>query len=575
MKKHTITLLIPLILLGISLLPLISFFHPGLPITHDGKDHVVRIVSFYASLQEGNIVPRWAGNLNWGYGHPIMMFLYPFSSYVASIFRFIGFSFVDATKVTFILAYIASTLSMYLWMHAVWGKRAGFIGALLYGFAPYRFVDIYVRGAIGEHMAFVFPPLIMYFLYKLAKNSVSTKNHELRTNIYYGVELSIAFAFFILSHNAISLMFLPIIGLYSVYLFVFEANNRLMFSISSLLSMSVGFGLSSFFWIPAFFEGKYTLRNIVTAGEAMTRFVPFSWFFYSPWNYGGTATLTKSLDIPQWAGIAASFVLIWKTKEKKIRFLLFTFYFLLFTSLFIMTSASEFIWIRIKILQNFQFPWRFLSASTFIAAVIGGISISYIINNVNKFATHNVHLSSNREQGTKNLLFIIFCFFSIIVTVYMWHPKAYSLEDESSYTGIYPGTTDTGESSPIWSVRFMEHLPANPMEVVEGEALITVGKRTTTLHEYTIVAKKQSRIVENTLYFPGWRIFVDGISAGIQFQDPMYRGLMTFWIDEGEHTVKVQFTDTKVRRLASTISILSVVFVLLAGLSTFLCIRKK
>ena len=75
-----------LLLILISLVPLLSLFKSGLPLTHDGQDHVARIANFYRSLIEGNLVPRWAGNLNWGYGHPILMFLYPLPSYLASFF---------------------------------------------------------------------------------------------------------------------------------------------------------------------------------------------------------------------------------------------------------------------------------------------------------------------------------------------------------------------------------------------------------------------------------------------------------------------------------------------------------
>lgn len=90
-----------LILIVIGFIPVIPLFHAGLPITHDGQDHVARIANFYASLSEGNIIPRWAENLNWGYGHPILMFLYPLPSYLASFFHFLGFSFVDSVKIVF------------------------------------------------------------------------------------------------------------------------------------------------------------------------------------------------------------------------------------------------------------------------------------------------------------------------------------------------------------------------------------------------------------------------------------------------------------------------------------------
>ena len=72
-----------IVLVLIAALPLLPFLHPGLPITHDGADHVARIANFYQNLGEGNLIPRWAGNLNWGYGHPILMFLYPLPSHLA------------------------------------------------------------------------------------------------------------------------------------------------------------------------------------------------------------------------------------------------------------------------------------------------------------------------------------------------------------------------------------------------------------------------------------------------------------------------------------------------------------
>src|SRR5579859_8122639 len=112
-KKHFIYLVLIII---IGLLPLFDLFHAGLPVTHDGQDHVARIANFYQNLTEGVIIPRWAANLNWGYGHPILMFLYPLPSYIASLFHFIGFTLVDSTKLVFGLAFIVSGIGMYIWM---------------------------------------------------------------------------------------------------------------------------------------------------------------------------------------------------------------------------------------------------------------------------------------------------------------------------------------------------------------------------------------------------------------------------------------------------------------------------
>src|SRR3989344_7884005 len=90
-----------ILILLISALPLLNLLTPGLPVTHDGIDHVARIANFYKNLEEGVLIPRWASNLNWGYGHPILMFLYPLPSYATSFFHLLGFSFVDSLKIVF------------------------------------------------------------------------------------------------------------------------------------------------------------------------------------------------------------------------------------------------------------------------------------------------------------------------------------------------------------------------------------------------------------------------------------------------------------------------------------------
>jgi uncharacterized membrane protein len=519
----------------LTALPLWALLIPGLPVTHDGIDHVARIANFYQSLKEGNVIPRWAGSLNWGYGHPILMFLYPLPSYIASLFHWVGFSFVNSTKIVFGLSLVASALTMYMWMRAAFGKNAGIVGALLYVFAPYRFVDLYVRGAIGEHTAFIFPPLILYFL---------------RKQSFFGTSLSLAAL--ILSHNAITLMFLPIIGLYSLYILIFEAKKRWMFTVYCLLSIALGFALSAFFWVPAFFEGKYTLRDIVTSGEAVMRFVPWTWFMYSPWNYGQGDSLTKSLGFMQWVGVVSAIALIRKTKVAKVRVILISALSILLFSFFIMTSWSKPVWVAVGTLQKFQFPWRFLSVSVFAAAVLGGIALG--------------------RSG--KLLFIAYCLLSILITIPMWHPKAYVTHDESFYSGIYLSTTDTGESSPIWSVRFMEHTAGAALEVIDGDASITNGFRSSTVHQYSVQVHRPTLFLENTVYFPDWNIYVDGAAFEIQYQNPNYRGLMTFQVAPGIHSVRVVFENTKMRMVAERISLAALAIIAVSGLAVSLW-RKR
>ncbi len=521
------------ILAIISLISLLGLFHPGLPLTHDGKDHVARIANFYQNIQEGNLIPRWAGNLNWGYGHPILEFLYPLPSYIATIFHLIGFSLIDSAKIVFGIGMFVSGVCMYLWLAEFLSIPAAFIGGLLYIFTPYRFIEVYVRGDIGENLAFVFMPLTLFFIYRLYK----------RKKIIYIILSSLSFASLMLSHNAIVLMYFPFIIFYSLYL-IYLTKEKKNLLLNTFYSLFLGFALSAFFWIPALLEGKYTLRNIVTAGEYASRYVSLQQLIYGPWNFGGTGQFSVQIGIINWVilllSLSTTFVL-WKRKDKQ---LLLTAGLLLYTliSIFLMLSQSQFVWKKIMLLQNFQFPWRFLAIPLFTTSVLIAIVISVIPKKLYKISI------------------IVFLVLILFFNKDYWYAKGYFSQPDSFFTSIYNTTTDTGESSPIWSVRFMEKKPRKQMELIAGKADSTLIQRNITKHVYSVNARTTAGLRDNTVYFPGWEVLQDGQEIPIQYQDPHNRGVITFAVSKGRHTITVVYKETKLRIIADIISLLSILF---------------
>lgn len=528
-----------LLLVVILCIPLFSLFHSGFPITHDGQDHIARIANFYINLQNGIFIPRWAPNLNWGYGHPILEFLYPLPSYLASFFHFLGFTLMDSTKTVLGIGMLFSGITMYLWLSSFWSKKASFLSAILYVIAPYRFVEVYVRGDIGENLAFVFIPLVLLYIYKLSKRSSFSF-------VSFG---AIFLSLLITAHNAVSLMMIPIIILYILYKYIFfvEKKYKQQFLLNNFLLLVLGFGLSAFFWVPGLLEAKFTLRNIVTAGVYKNRFIDFSQLLYGNWSYGGTGLFTVQLGIVHWIVLIASLVglpLMWK-KAKNIFWFTAVLNLTCVLAVFLMLPYSAAIWSKILLLQNFQFPWRFLAITTFCTAVIGGLVLQVMSK---KFQT---------------ISFVVLCISVFLLNKDYWQAKGYIYKPESFYTSIYSGTTDTGESAPIWSVRFMERQPLAPIEIIEGKGTIVVQKHAPTIHVYSMINASSVRVLENTLYFPGWGIYVNGIQTPVQFQDERYRGLMTFIVPQGKNTIQVIFRESKVRLFSDIISGISVGFVIL------------
>lgn len=537
---------IKLALLILCLVPVISLLHSGFPVTHDGQDHVARVANFYQNLSDGNIIPRWAANLNWGYGHPILEFLYPAPSYFASFFHFLGFSLFNSIKIVLGIGIVFSLIFMYLWLSQFMGKYSALIGAVLYTYAPYRFVDLNVRGDIGENLAFAFIPLVLFFIYRIYKKN------QLEDAIFTAISLGLL----ILSHNAVSLVLMPFIFFYSILLLALSKNRRKIL-INLIFALFMGFGLAAFFWIPGLLEGKYTLRNIVTEGEYVTRFVSFKDLIYSPWSYGGTGQFTVQLGIFQWIAILALPFLIFKNKNNKYKlYLLASLFLLTIISIFLMLPISKFIWERLIILQNFQFPWRFLSLIVFTGALL----FSFLFEEIpNKY---------------KNKI-LAFCLISIIFLSFpMLKPKGYFYKPEGFFKGVYEGTTDTGESAPIWSVRFMERKPSTHLQLIDGDAKIKELERKSTYHKYKIDVLSNSLLRENTLYFPGWEIRADNKKQKIEFQNSNHRGLMLFSLPKGSYVVEAIYKETKLRLLSNVISLV-VLSNLIIGLILVKIVKNK
>ncbi|EKD86888.1 MAG: hypothetical protein ACD_37C00112G0001, partial [uncultured bacterium] len=318
------------------------------------------------------------------------MFLYPLPSYIASIFHFLGFSLIDSIKLVFAASYVLSGLTMFLWVKNFLGEKEGLVASVLYLFAPYRFVDMYVRGAIGEHVAFIFPPLILYFLYKLSenRNEILDKKTFLLT---LGGALSLGG--FILSHNAISLLFAPFILFYA--LFLVWQNKKYKNPATSFITMfALGGAVSAFFWFPAFFEGKYTLRDIVTAGTYASSFVNPVSLIYSPWNFGGTGQFSVQIGLLNILAVLSLPLVLKKLKERRLLiFYVFAFsYFLI--SVFFMLAISNPLYNILTTLQKLQFPWRFLSVSIFMASIMGAFLVYSIPKKQKVFAAGLIIIAS-------------------------------------------------------------------------------------------------------------------------------------------------------------------------------------
>ncbi|MDO4300037.1 MAG: hypothetical protein Q4D26_01455 [Clostridia bacterium] len=135
---------------------------------HDTQVHVTRIEGIKNGLLDGQFPVRMHPQAvyEFGYGDAI---LYPeLFLYIPAVLRILGVSMPLAYNTFCVLVNIATAAIAYFSFKNIFKeKHAGFLGAVLYLSAIYRMTNLYIRGAMGEGLACVFLPLIIYGLYEI------------------------------------------------------------------------------------------------------------------------------------------------------------------------------------------------------------------------------------------------------------------------------------------------------------------------------------------------------------------------------------------------------------------------
>lgn len=502
-----------IILLVLSIISILPLLHSGFYKSHDGELHLARIAAYSQALKHGQFPVRWAADLNYHYGYPIFNFVYPLPYLLASGFNLVGLGLATSLKLVLGLSLMLSAIFMYqavnLKLKSHWG---GLTAAIIYLYAPYRILNVYVRATLGEALAFVFPPLILMGYWK--------KKPYL---------MILGIAGLILSHNALALVFLTFLGL----LMIKKIKTVILF-------FGLNLGLTAWFWLASLMELKYTLAKFyLSQKDFHDYFVPIKNLIYMPWGFTADS-------IPTYVGVLGILIMIffgWQLFKGKInRWLGLIIVGSWLISIFLCTKASVILWEKLPLIAFFQLPWRFLSLTVLTTSLAAGLIIKTL-----------------KHQHWAAIGIIIL---AIGLALPILKVQRYEVVDEEYYQHYPKTTTWHNEGSPLWTSGEADRYPKSAYEVI-GPAEVTNWQKKELKHGFKISSQESVRFIDNTIYFPGWRVLIDNQATEIQFQDPAYRGLITFNIPKGNHKIEIIFTRTKIRLIAELISIASLAALLL------------
>lgn len=517
---------------------------------HDATSYLPRNIEFYRGLKDGQWLPRWAPDLSGGYGEPLFNFNPPVIYYLSALFHSLGFGWVSSENLASLSILALAGFGMYGLAQPFWGRHGALVSAIAYVFAPYVLSVIYVRHALADFSILAFIPFAWWGLYQYA---VQARAHYLPL-------AAAATALLMLSSNPVALISLPMLGL-MLLIFGFGLRRWQILARGGL-GLALGMGLSAFFWLPALLERDFVHTSRLLQGHLnyQNHFVEAWQLIHSAWGYGvslpgdgdgmsfaiGYAHLTLAL---------LALGVMWHMRHTRPTLLMMATMLIVFgIAAFMSLRQASFIWDRIQLLQYLEYAWRFLSLVAFSTAFLSGALLGPI-------------------QAKRAHLTALLSFGLILFNITHAKPQTFTALNEADFSPAdiaarYVATTTALEYEPIW-VRERPNTPAKANLVfVQGEGRIVSKSIAPIQHDYMLEISKEARLRDNTFYFPGWALYIDGVKTPIEVNEPY--GLIEFALPRGTYTVKLVFEPTPIRIWASRLSWLALV-----GLLVVMVLRRR
>ncbi len=510
------------------------FINIGEPATMDGRIHATSITQFADAIQQGQFPVIWLNNFA-NYGLPVGIFSHQLPLYLGSLIESITNDPVLSTNILTFVGIVLTNWLFYYFLRLYVSPLSALTATILLSIAPYRILNVYIRGAVPETFSAFFLPLILICLYWLF--------HKKNKSAFFFLLFSIAAL--ALTHPMMFLIYTILIIPYAGYLIIRDKKNIkvLLTRVAVLISaFFLGLGMASYYLIPLVLEKKYFYfgqwENLLNDSFLGTQnFFGSQWYYFYQTDIATRGHVIQ-VGLPEMVFFFVGILFLWKIFQKKkaneqLQLLLLV---VLVGAiiLFLMTPFAKGVYGLISPLQNIQFPWRLLSLFIFIPPVILAIILDRI-----------------RFKWVIILIVIIIAGLRFP----QMYGKNYTIHSNEYYARTLENLHSVGMNT-VWTGKTEEYpVRIKQAEIIDGRGTLQEKTMLNTHRQYIITGQEPLRVVDYTFYFPGWKVFVDKKEIPLEFQDSQYRGMITYSVPSGEHTVDVTFMDTLVRKSAKAVSL--------------------
>ncbi len=156
------------ILVGIGLAASVPMLSDFLLKGHDLLFHLARMEGLYQGLRSGAFPVRINPMQTELFGN-LTASMYPqLFLYFAVLPRFLDVSVILCYKLLVVFMNVASAMLTFYAVRRITGsEKMAYVASVLYTFSLYRLIDTYLRAAVGEALAMVFLPLVLWGIYEV------------------------------------------------------------------------------------------------------------------------------------------------------------------------------------------------------------------------------------------------------------------------------------------------------------------------------------------------------------------------------------------------------------------------
>lgn len=525
-----------LIILLFSLYASSKLFNPQFFTSHDGEGHVIRIIEFDHALKEGQFPVRYAARIYHGVGYPYYNFNYPFIYYFGEALILLGLPYVGVFKAILFLSVLLGGTGTYLFSRKYFSELPSTTAAIFYIFAPYRFLVMYVRGAVAEAFALGLLPFLFFFTQDLI---------ERKKRGFWG--LIIVLSILITSHNITAFYTTPFLILYFILRILKNSDKKKLIK-RFILVFIISAMLTAFFWFPALYEEPNTKLTELSEDYKFF-FSSLSELIYSPWGFGPykqedvPGKMSPQLGVVFVAVTVIALVILtirlFRKKREEKDYLLLGFLSVSFVLFFLSTPFSIFIWDNFYYLRLVQHPWRIVGYMVLTISISAAYVISFVKNKFFSYLMFTV------------LLILVLYSTRNMVRVNMYIP----FNNPFDYASLY-GFSTTSKDEHIPRVAHRVRVDPNPngdlIASSSGTAKRVLWK--TTYHKFELDLKKPSDFRDNINYFPGWEGFIDGKKVPLLYKtDELY--MLRVNVPAGKHVVEFKYSEIWYRLIADLLSL--------------------